>query len=150
MAAGGAAAIAWSRAPAGGTSRGAAALALCLVASTAWTFSRGDHLPLRSVRTVARAAASQLRPGDTLVEYRDLTSGLPFYTGRLPLMVDIDRETEFETELLADRLMPRADFLALWEAPGRVLAVARPRRARDLPHATELARGGGYVLLTNH
>lgn len=139
---------AWRGRP-GGAARGAAALALGLAACTAWAFFQGERLPLRSARTVGLAAASELRGGDTLVEYRDLAAGLPFYAGRLPLMVGIDRETQFETRPLTDRLLSRDDFQRLWDGPGRVLATARPRRAGELPHARELARGGGFVLLVN-
>ncbi|MHB8767202.1 MAG: hypothetical protein ACYDA8_23070, partial [Deferrisomatales bacterium] len=128
---------------------GAAALAICLAACVAWGASRGDRLPLRSARTVGLAAAAELREGDLLVEYRHLAAGLPFYAGSLPLLADIDRETRFETGDAGDRLLDRPAFLTLWEGPGRVLAVTRTRRAAELPHARELARGNGYVLLSS-
>lgn len=145
----GAAAIIWSRLGKTGARRGAAALAVCLMATTGWTFANGDRLPLHSARTIGIAAASEIRKGDTLAEYRDLSSGLPFYTGRLPLLVDIPRETQFETRSLADRLISRPDFLRLWDGPGRVLAATGLERAAELPHGRELARGGGFVLLAN-
>jgi 4-amino-4-deoxy-L-arabinose transferase-like glycosyltransferase len=145
----GAAAIAWSCAGTAGARRGVAALAVCLTAATGWTFANSDHLPLHSARAIAIAAASEIREGDTLAEYRDLSSGLPFYTGRLPLMVDIKRETQFESRSLADRLISRSDFLRLWKGPGRVLALTSPERALELPQGRELARAGGFLLLAN-
>lgn len=128
---------------------GAAAVAACLAALAAWGFSQGDRLPLRSARTVGLAAAAELGEGDVLAEYRDLAAGLPFYAGRLPLLAAIERETRFEAAGAGDRLVDDTAFRALWDGPRRVLAVTGARRAGELPHGRELARGGGFVLLAN-
>jgi hypothetical protein len=123
---------------------------LALGITTPWVFTQGDRLPLRTARTVGRAAARELGPDDTLVEYRTLAAGLPWYAGRQPLLADFPRETRFERPGAAPRLLEKGPFQALWRAEGRVLVVTRPRRRKELPGAVELARGGGYVLLANH
>ena len=128
--AGGAAALGWARDL---PHRAALALVLALALLPAWAFSRGDTLPLRSVRTVGRAAALELQPGDVLAEYRDLSAGLPFYAGRLPVLGAIARETQFEEGTAAGRVMDQGEFLALWAGPQRVLTVTRPRRMKDCP-----------------
>ncbi len=144
----GALALAWTASPRGPVSAAVLALAGALAFAPAWAFSRGDDLPVRSARTVGLAAAGQLRDGDVLVEYRDLAAGLPFYAGRMPVLAGIRRETRFEPRT-AERLLSRDAFRALWAGPRRVLAVTRQKHRGGIPGGTELARGGGYVLVAN-
>lgn len=113
---------------------------------------RGDALPLKTTRPVGRVAAALIRaqPEAALVEYRDFAAGLPLYTGRLPLLVGIEADTRFEPPAGPDRTMDREEFLRdVWTGPDPVLVVTRPRHASDLTGAREVARGGGYVLLSN-
>jgi 4-amino-4-deoxy-L-arabinose transferase len=144
-----AAVAAGTAALAGPPRTGAVVLAACLAACAAWSFAQGDRLPLRTARTVGLAAAAEFREGDILAEYRDLAAGLPFYAGRLPLLAGIDRETGFEAGGSRERVVNPEAFWSLWDGPGRVLAVTRARRAGELPHGRELARGSGFVLLAN-
>jgi 4-amino-4-deoxy-L-arabinose transferase len=112
----------------------------------------GDALPLKTTRPVGRVAAAliRVRPGAELVEYRDLAAGLPLYTGRLPLLAGIEADTRFEPPSGPARTMERGQFLRdLWAGPDPVFVVTRPRHAADLPGAREVARGGGYVLVSN-
>ncbi len=124
------------------------ALAMALV--PAWALLNGDSLPARSVRVVGLAAAEHRRPGDLLVEYRDLAAGLPLYTQSLPLLVDIDQDTRFEDADSLARVIERDAFLRdVWPGPDRVLVVTHPEHVVDLPGAQTLAHGGGYVLVVN-
>lgn len=131
--------------------RGAAvpvALAMALLAPV--VLVRGDALPLKTTRPVGRVAAALMPRGATLVEYRDLSAGLPLYTGTLPLLVGIEVDTRFEPPGGPPRTMDREQFLrGPWMGAAPVFVVTRPRHAADLPGARELARGGGYVLLSN-
>jgi hypothetical protein len=102
------------------------------------------------VKIVGRAAALELRHEDAFAEYRDLSSGLPFYADRMPLLAGIRREIQFEAAEISHRLISREEFRDLWPGRRRVLAVTRLRHADDLTGARELARGGGYALLANH
>ena len=129
--------------------RAAACLAAGLAALPAWGFSQGDLLPLRSARIVGLAAHQELRQDDLLVEYRDLAAGVPFYTGRIPVLAEIQRELQFEGWAAEDRVIGSDKLRELWEGPRRVLVITRDRKARDLPGARRLAQGGGFVLLAN-
>jgi 4-amino-4-deoxy-L-arabinose transferase-like glycosyltransferase len=144
---GGACALGWAREK---PSHAGLALVLAVALLPLWAFTKGDLLPVHTVKIVGRAAALELQPGDALAAYRDLSSGLPFYAGRMPLLAGIRRETQFEDAETSERVISREEFRDLWSGRGRVLAVTRLRHADDLAGGRELARGGGYVLLANH
>ncbi len=145
----GAGALAWTARTGARPGAAAACLAAALAATTAWAFSRGDALPLRTARPAGRAALSLWEPGTVLAEYRDLSAGFAFYTGRLPVLGGIGRELAFEGPAAKRRVLDRKAFLELWSGPRRVLALTRPKHLPELRGAKELARGGGYVLVEN-
>ncbi len=147
--AGGGLCLAWTRRET--PAPGAAALALVLVLglAPAWAFTRGDRLPLKTARTVGRAAAAELGDGDVLAEHRTLSAGLPFYAGRMPVLAGVRQDLRFEDPVTRRRVMDEAAFRDLWAGRRRVLVVTRPRRLDRLPGAREIARGGGYVLVSN-
>jgi 4-amino-4-deoxy-L-arabinose transferase len=122
------------------------ALVLSLGLVPAWASSQGDALPLKSVRGVGRAVAEEFREGDLVVEYRDLTGALPFYSGHLPLLAAMERETRFGG---GDRVASLEEFQALWKGPRRLLVVTRTKHADDLVDARMLHTATGYSLLTN-
>lgn len=142
----GGAAVGWARER---PAAAAVALVAALAALPAWAFSRGDALPLRTAAPVGRVAARALGPGDLLVEYRDLSAGLPFYAGTIPVLASIDRETQFESAATRSRVIDEEAFRELWTGPRRILVVTRVKRRGDLEGGVELARGGGYVLVAN-
>jgi 4-amino-4-deoxy-L-arabinose transferase len=143
---GGGCAIGWAREWPG---RAAVALVCAVACLPVWAATTADLLPLRSARTVGLAAARELRPTDVLVEYRDLSAGLPFYAGTMPMLARIGRETQFDGREAEQRLLDREAFQKLWAGPQRVLAVTLTQHAKDLPMGREIARGGGYVLVAN-
>jgi hypothetical protein len=133
-----------------GTRRAALPLAVAMALIAPALLLHGEALPFKTTRPVGLAAAAALRTADRLVEYRDLAAGLPLYTDRLPLLAGIDVDTRFEASDTPARTMDAERFLReLWAGPDRVLVVTRPGHADDLAGARELARGGGYVLVSN-
>ncbi len=145
----GALALAWTR-PGFGTEPAAAS---CLVAAiafaVAWAFPHGEILPLRTARPTGRAAARVLRKDDILAEYRTLSAGLAFYTGRVPLLAGIHRDLRFDGASARNRVLGTAAFQRLWKGTRRVVVLTKDKYLRELPGAVELAQGGGYVLVAN-
>lgn len=121
------------------------ALVLALGFIPAWVSSQGDAVPLRSVRSVG-LAVREFREPAVLVEYRDLTGALPFYSRRLPLLAGIEREVQFGE---AQRLLSPEDFQALWKGTQPVLVVTRTKHADDLSGGRILLSANGYSLLFN-
>ncbi len=147
--AGGGLCLAWTRRETPAPGAAALALAAVLALAPAWAFTRGDRLPIKTARVVGRAAAAELGDGDVLAEYRTLSAGLPFYAGRLPVLAGVRRDLRFEDPVTRRRVLDDAAFRKLWAGPRRVLALTRPRRLKNLPGARQIARGGGYVLVSN-
>ena len=114
-----------------------------------WVFSQGDAVPFESAKKVGTVCAEELREQDVLVEYRDLSSGLPFYAGRLPLLAGMRRETQFESPETTRRTIDEDTFRRLWTSSNRVFVVTSARHLMDLPNPKMITRGGGYVLVSN-
>ena len=146
---GGGLCLAWTRRETPAPGAAALALALVLGLAPAWAFTRGDRLPLKTARVVGRAAGAALDDDDVLTEYRTLSAGLPFYAGRMPVLAGVRRDLRFEDPVTRRRVMDEGAFRKLWAGRRRVLVLTRPRRLKNLPGARPLARGGGYVLVSN-
>ncbi len=130
--------------------RGAAlALALGLAFLPAFASTRGDDLPLRSVRVLCGDVEREIRDDDLLVEYRDFAAGLTFYTGRVPILAGIERELRFESHETRARVIDLDRFDRLWEGPRRMLVLTRNRHVDELRGARVIRSAGGYSLLTN-
>lgn len=114
-----------------------------------WFLFGKEGIHLRSARIVGTAARAVLQEDDILAEYRTLASGLPFYSGRQPLIAWVPRETLFEREEVKKRVIDAAAFLDIWHGRQRVLVVTRARHLGDLPGARKIAEGGSYVLASN-
>ncbi len=140
--------------------RAVLAIAVALAIIPGWCFSFGDSLPLRSIRSAQRSIGEKLRAGYTLVEYRSLSSGLPIYSGTLPLLAEIDRDLRFEEESAQPPVLSNDEFHNLWVGEELVLAVTRTKFEEQLLHTAELPpgsentpsilfRGGGYSVVLN-
>ncbi|GAB6062384.1 ArnT family glycosyltransferase [Deferrisoma palaeochoriense] len=149
LAAAGAGAAAWTADRGSRPDLAALCIAAGLALTVGWAFSRGDALPLRTARPTARKALEHLGPDAVLAEYGSLSAGFAFYTGRIPVLGGISRETLFEGPEVERRVLSREAFLDLWKGPRRVVALTRPKYRKDLPGGRDLARGNGYVLVEN-
>ncbi len=142
-------ALAWTRPGLGTEPAAALSLVVAIAFAVAWAFSNGGLLPLRTARPTGRVAARVLRDDDILAEYRTLSAGFAFYSGRIPLLAGIRRDLRFDGPTARNRVLDTAAFRRMWSGARRVVALTKPKYLRDLPGAVALARGGGYVLVAN-
>ncbi len=145
----GALALAWTRSGLGTEPAAALSLVAAMAFAVAWAFLHGELLPLRTARPTGQAAAKILRTGDILAEYRTLSAGFAFYAGRIPLLAGIHRDLRFEGPATRARVVDTSAFRRIWDGERRVVVLTTPGHLRELPGAVELARGGGYVLVSN-
>ena len=145
----GALALAWTRPGLGTEPTAALSLVAAIAVAVAWAFLHGGILPFRTARPTGQAAARILRNDDILAEYRTLSAGFAFYSGRIPLLAGIHRDLRFEGPAIRNRVVDTSAFRRIWGGAQRVVALTKPKYLRELPGAVELARGGGYVLVAN-
>ncbi|NOT35451.1 MAG: hypothetical protein HOP12_15000 [Candidatus Eisenbacteria bacterium] len=84
--------------------------------------------PLGSPRPIARLLAEQRVPGERVVLVNQFNAGLPFYLRETLPMVDVPRETRFDSEALKHSLEVPGDSVAAWAARSRRVWLFGPER----------------------
>ncbi len=102
----------------------------------------GNKLPINTYRSLAQTIYKLAQPDDLVVQYRCYLRALPFYVKRPTILVDIPRETQFETDLNYKRILINSQkFWKLWQGPERIYCVVPKRILKDF-------LGKGYFFVT--
>jgi hypothetical protein len=110
----------------------------------------------KSVKNLSLTLRGILRPGDALAQYGTFRPGLPFYTGRRTILVDMVGELKFGADRAADRadyFLGDREFLRLWNSSRRVLCLfnrdAMPLIKEKFPDHRLLYRSDEGILIVN-
>ena len=128
------------------------ALAVLLAASRGFGIAAARN----SQRDIAAMLADRLRKGDTVVAYRNLMQGLPFYLKQRVVTACELNELEFGAASETDPrwFIDGPQLRRLWNGPDRVLLAARRRDAESLEEVlgrepVPIGETPGILLFTN-
>ena len=110
----------------------------------------------KSVKDLSLSLRGILHPEDALAQYGTFRPGLPFYTGRRTILVDMTGELKFGADRAADRadyFLGDREFLRLWNSPRRVICLfnrdAMPLIKEKFPDHRLLYRSDEGILIVN-
>jgi 4-amino-4-deoxy-L-arabinose transferase-like glycosyltransferase len=110
----------------------------------------------KSVKKLSSVLTASLREGDVVAQYQTFRQGIPFYTKRRCVLVNMVGELEFGADRAKDRkeyFLDDAAFLALWKSPARVFCVGRrdtlPLFREKFPGHRLLYRSDAGILIVN-
>ncbi|GEM_PF-261816 len=112
----------------------------------------GDKLPINTYRSLGVTIREMAGPNDLIVQYKCFLRALPFYVKRPTVLVDIPRETQFETnDDYKKILIDNKTFWEWWKGEKRIFCVVPKRILKDF-----LSKGyyfvtqrRKYVVITN-
>ena len=110
----------------------------------------------KSVKGLAQVLSSSLQPGDIVAQYGTYKHGIPFYTKRRTVLVEVGGEHAFGASRAKDReeyFLDDARFRRLWASPARVFCVfkrdALPLIREKFPAHRLLYRTDEGILIVN-